>query len=114
MLLQLPDQIPHPFYPSQFHLSILTGSIHTVNVCCSCMLNLNVTLRLLSLRLVGNHQNIHLTKTPILFWRFSLLVLWDISRLVVVHMYNAVSLFHLDIGISTKDRSIGDGRDNAL
>jgi hypothetical protein len=66
------------------------------------MLNLNVTLRLLSLGLVGNHQNIHLTKTPILFWRFSLLVLWDISRLVVVHMYNAVSLFHLDIGISTK------------
>jgi len=44
------------FGPSQFHLSIFTESIHTVSVDCSYMLNLNVALRLLSGRLVGNHQ----------------------------------------------------------
>jgi hypothetical protein len=46
-----------PFCPSQFHLSIFTGSIHMVSVECNYMLNLNVALRLLSGRLVGNHQN---------------------------------------------------------
>jgi len=50
------DQIPHPFYLSQFHLSIFTGSIHPVSVCCSYMLNQNLALRLLSRRLVGNHR----------------------------------------------------------
>jgi len=49
------DQIPHPFYLSQFHLSIFTGSIHPVSICSSYMLNLNVALRLLS-RIMSNHR----------------------------------------------------------
>ena len=45
-----------PLCLSQFHFSIFTGSIHTASVCCSCPLNLNVGLRLLSRRIVGSHQ----------------------------------------------------------
>jgi len=43
-------------YPFQFHLSLFKGEAHTVSICCIYMLNLNVALRLLSRRFVGNHQ----------------------------------------------------------
>jgi hypothetical protein len=36
-----PTRFLYTFYPSQFHLSFLTGSIHTLSVCCCYMLNLN-------------------------------------------------------------------------
>ena len=40
MPLQSPDLIAHPFCPSQSHLSLFTGSIHTASICYGYTLNL--------------------------------------------------------------------------